>query len=92
MYRLLLESLLGLTLVEGRLRIAPCVPARWDGYSVTYRHGAATYVIQLRRAGPGETASLILDGRSVEGDSIPLADDGLEHQAACVYLTWATEA
>jgi cellobiose phosphorylase len=92
MYRLLLESLLGLTLVEERLRIAPCVPASWDGYTVTYRHGAATYVIELRRAGPGETASLTLDAASVDGESIPLADDALEHHVQCVYVTRATEA
>ncbi|MGA7438217.1 MAG: cyclic beta 1-2 glucan synthetase, partial [Luteibacter sp.] len=92
MYRLLLESLLGVTLVEGRLRIAPCVPARWAGYTVTYRHGAATYVIQLRRAGPGEKASLTLDGASIEGDSIALTDDAHERQILCVYLVRPTEA
>jgi len=92
MYRLLLESLLGVTLVEGRLRIAPCVPARWAGYTVTYRHGAATYVIELRRAGSGETALLTLDGASVDGDSIALADDAHEHQVLCVYLAQGTEA
>jgi len=86
MYRLLIESLLGFSLVEGRLRIAPRVPARWQGYAVTYRHGASTYAIELRRAGPGDAASLTLDGAVVEGDSIPLADDGGEHRVECVYL------
>ncbi|QWT21550.1 hypothetical protein KPL74_05975 [Bacillus sp. NP157] len=86
MYRLLIESLLGLSLVEGRLRIAPRVPARWEGYTMTYRHLTATYAIELRRAGPGEATSLTLDDALLEGDSLPLADDDVEHKVLCIYL------
>ncbi|WP_338039730.1 GH36-type glycosyl hydrolase domain-containing protein [Luteibacter yeojuensis] len=85
MYRLLLESLFGISLVAGRLRIVPCVPKAWAGYSVRYRYRTSIYAIELRRADPGEPASLTLDGEPVEGNSIPLSDDDLDHRVACVY-------
>ncbi|NID05648.1 cyclic beta 1-2 glucan synthetase [Luteibacter jiangsuensis] len=85
MYRLLIESLFGISLVDGRLSIVPCVPAAWDGYSVTYRHGSSTYDIELRRAHPDEAVSLTLDGEAVEGNSVQMTDDSAVHQVLCVY-------
>ena len=35
MYRLLLESLLGLRLEGERLHVAPCLPAEWPGFAIT---------------------------------------------------------
>lgn len=84
MYRLLIESLLGIRLVEGRLRITPCVPMSWEGYTVRYRHGTSTYVIALRRATAGETPCVDVDGKPAGGD-IRLVDDGREHRIDCVY-------
>src|SRR6185312_9965332 len=37
LYRLLVESLLGLTLEAGKLRLAPLLPPEWDGYELDYR-------------------------------------------------------
>jgi cellobiose phosphorylase len=85
MYRLLVESLLGLSLVEGRLRIAPCVPASWTDYEMRYRHGASLFVIDLRPARDGEGPGIHLDGAAIEGDSIALTDDGQEHRVHVVY-------
>jgi cyclic beta-1,2-glucan synthetase len=38
MYRLIVESLLGLRLAEDRLHINPCLPAAWPGYRIDYRY------------------------------------------------------
>ena len=38
MYRLALESLLGLRLEGDKLRLAPCLPASWPGFKLRYRY------------------------------------------------------
>ncbi len=38
MYRLTLETLLGITIENNQLRIAPCVPAHWQNYKIHYRY------------------------------------------------------
>ena len=38
MYRLVVESLLGLRLEGDRLRIAPCLPPEWTGFTLRYRY------------------------------------------------------
>ena len=39
MYRLIVESLLGLRLEGDKLRLAPCLPASWPGFKLRYRYG-----------------------------------------------------
>lgn len=46
MYRLILESLLGLRLDVDRLHVTPCLPAHWDGFKVHYRHRETVYHIR----------------------------------------------
>jgi cellobiose phosphorylase len=38
MYRLIIESLLGLRLTAGRLHFEPCLPADWQGFQLRYRY------------------------------------------------------
>src|SRR3546814_947301 len=47
MYRLVLESLLGLRLEGDTLRLSPCIPAGWPGYRVRYRLRHPVYPIPL---------------------------------------------
>jgi cyclic beta-1,2-glucan synthetase len=82
MYRVGLEAILGFTKRADRLSIRPCVPADWPEYSLEYRHGRSSYAIRViapalvRKSG----AAVTLDGRSLEGDEIPLVDDGERHE------------
>lgn len=82
MYRLIVESLLGLTLhVDddgARLLIRPCLPAGWKGYQVDYRFHETTYCIDIDSAG-GTAPSVTVDGERRPGSSIPLMDDGRAH-------------
>ncbi|WP_240003900.1 GH36-type glycosyl hydrolase domain-containing protein [Luteibacter sp. 9135] len=86
MYRLLVETLLGLRREGDLLRIVPRVPAAWPGYGMRYRHGGSGYVIALRPASDGEAGSVHVDGVLVSGGAIPLVDDGTEHRVEVVYL------
>ncbi len=80
LYRLILESLLGLTLEVDRLRFAPCLPAEWETYKLHYRYRETVYhvtVVQTRAA--TAALSVTLDGVEQPDNTIRLADDRQEH-------------
>jgi cellobiose phosphorylase len=49
MYRLMLESMLGLTRLPDRLQLSPRMPADWEGFTLSYRHGESVYKIRVVR-------------------------------------------
>jgi cellobiose phosphorylase len=80
MYRLILESLLGLRLEVDKLRFAPCLPADWQRFKVHYRYRETVYhitVTQPRDAGSAK--GVIVDGVQQNDTAIPLVDDRQEH-------------
>jgi cellobiose phosphorylase len=80
LYRLILESLLGLQVEANTLRLCPCLPSHWDGYTLNYRHRATLYRIQvLPTVAVGTTPAWSVDGLALEGASLDLIDDGKEH-------------
>jgi cellobiose phosphorylase len=84
MYRLILESLLGLSLDVDKLHVAPCLPAHWTGFQVHYRHRETVYhitVTQVRRDGEGPCPEprVTVDGVEQASPMIPLVDDHREH-------------
>jgi hypothetical protein len=87
MYRLVVESLLGLTLLVdddgARLLVRPCLPVGWTGYHVDYRFRETTYRIDIECAG-GASPSVTVDGELQPGASIPLLDDGRAHAVRVV--------
>jgi cellobiose phosphorylase len=80
MYRLIVESLLGLTLDAGRLRFVPCLPADWKGFTVHYRYRETVYHIAVLHTGAGIGGpGVTLDGVELGNGVIPLVDDHREH-------------
>jgi len=80
MYRLIVESLLGLRLERGRLHVEPCLPADWEGFTVHYRYRETVYHIKVVQGPAGEDeGSVTVDGIVQTEQSIPLADDHREH-------------
>ncbi len=80
MYRLIVESLLGLRLEVDKLHVAPCLPADWKGFTLHYRYRETLYHINVLqvRAGSGET-SVIVDGIEQQHRAISLVDDRQDH-------------
>jgi cellobiose phosphorylase len=80
MYRLIVESLLGLRLEVDKLYVAPCLPAAWKGFTLHYRYRETLYHINVLQvsAGNGET-SVIVDGVEQQDKTISLVDDHQEH-------------
>ena len=82
MYRLTVETLLGLRLAVDRLYLAPRVPDEWSEYRVHYRYRETFYHIVLRRSGERATriVRITLDGAVIgEDGGIPLTDDRRDH-------------
>ncbi len=86
LYRTALERLLGFRKEGSSLVLDPCIPRGWPGYEIVYRHGTARYVISVENPlGVCRGAlSLQLDGQSLTGNRIPLADDGKTHAVQLV--------
>jgi cyclic beta-1,2-glucan synthetase len=80
LYRLIVESLLGLRLEVDKLRFAPCLPADWEAFKVHYRYRETVYHIAVTQmpAGNGETR-VTVDGVAQHDQAIPLVDDRQEH-------------
>jgi cellobiose phosphorylase len=80
MYRLIVESLLGLRLEADKLRFTPCLPADWKAFKVHYRYRETVYHIAVlqTRAGNGEPR-VTVDGVERPDNMIPLVDDRQDH-------------
>ncbi|MDO8721045.1 MAG: hypothetical protein Q7J31_02320 [Syntrophales bacterium] len=80
MYRLIVESLLGLRLTADRLSFAPLLPADWEGFTVHYRYRETVYHIAVRRTQEGDGATNVtVDGAPQQDTTITLVDDHQEH-------------
>ena len=78
MYRLTVETLLGINLEVDQLRISPCIPDHWDSYKIHYRYRETIYHISVRRAGEQSGHSIcvtvdgtLLDGTGMDGNGKP---------------------
>jgi cyclic beta-1,2-glucan synthetase len=82
MYRLMLESLLGLKLEVDRLFFSPCLPPEWKGFTMHYRYRETVFHIQVEQI-PGESGEVrvSLDRIPQQDGCIPLTDDRKEHWA-----------
>jgi cyclic beta-1,2-glucan synthetase len=89
MYRLILESLLGVERVGHQLHFNPCVPDDWDGFGIAYRFGKALFRVQIvmEARGFGET-HVKLDGEESAHGYLELFDDGLEHKVEVRISRW----
>ncbi len=84
MYRLVIESLLGLRRERDRLRVEPLMPRGWDGFDLHYRHHQAVFHLHVqnlgRENGSRTVTRVACDGIDQPDKTIPLWDDQNEHQ------------
>ncbi len=98
MYRLILESLLGVKLQCDRLTFHPCVPREWAGFSISYRYRTSTYnIVCTANAEPSPPTSMnaapgaerpmqvVLDDVLQVGPWLQLADGAQTHKVRVVY-------
>ena len=85
MYRLIVESLLGLRLAVDKLHVEPRLPADWDGFTVHYRYRETLYHIKVVQGQAGEDERRVtVDGAVQREQTIPMVDDHNEHFAEVV--------
>ena len=85
MYRLMLESLLGLKREGNTLSFSPCIPKDWTSYSMSYRFGNSSYKIAFIQTlhteyGKAVATTISLDGVVQSDHAIKLLDDYREHK------------
>jgi cyclic beta-1,2-glucan synthetase len=79
-YRVAMESVLGIRRRGNRLFFRPCLPDAWKGFRLTIRFSAATYRLNLHepaRIG-GSHIALVENGRLLQGTALRLEKTG-EH-------------
>jgi cellobiose phosphorylase len=79
MYRLIVESLLGLVREGDTLRLAPCPPVDWSSYTVHYRYRRSVYHISVILVDAEPSSTLKVDGVERPDRVVPLLDDAREH-------------
>ena len=70
-YVAITQFILGIRPTYEGLMVAPVIPAKWKGFSVSRVFQGVRYNINVRRAGKGNRLRLIVDGHAVEGNVIP---------------------
>ncbi|MBN2146319.1 MAG: glycosyl transferase [Anaerolineales bacterium] len=70
------QYILGIRPTYNGLKISPAIPKKWPGFSASRRFRGTTYQIQVQRKGPGNQVTLIVDGKPIAGDVIPLPAAG----------------
>ena len=87
MYRLIVESLLGLRLEVDELHFAPCFPAHWTEFKVHYRFCETVYHITvLQTPNHDGEMTVTMDGLLIDGQEVRVTNDLKEH---FVELTFA---
>jgi cellobiose phosphorylase len=80
MYRLILESLLGMSINMDKITLEPCLPAGWKEFKISYLFRETTYRITVRQTDTAmEDASVTIDGFVRQDGVIRLVDDHQEH-------------
>jgi cyclic beta-1,2-glucan synthetase len=83
MYRLLVESLLGLRVEADVLSIAPCLPPDWTTFKLQYRYRETVYHITVTQSTDGGSSQrMSVDGVDVGNPRISLVDDRQDHRIA----------
>ena len=70
------QSILGIRPTYAGLQIAPVIPSGWPGFSARRVFRGVTYHIEVERAGTGNRPTLVVDGRQIAGDVVPLPPTG----------------
>ena len=68
------------------LVVDPCIPSSWPEFRVTRRFRNATYCIEVKNPNGvcNGVSKMRVDGAEVEGNMIPLFEDGKSHQVEVV--------
>jgi cellobiose phosphorylase len=75
-YVAITQWLLGIRPDYNGLLVAPVIPVEWTGFKVTRIFRGTTFHISVIRTGRGNHVNLIVDGKAVDGNVVPLPPAG----------------
>jgi len=77
-YQAATQYILGVRAGYGGLVIDPCIPAAWDGFTVTRRFRGAEYVIQVHNPEHVSKGVMRIDinGQTMKGNRVPISPPG----------------
>ena len=80
------QYILGIKPEYDGLMIDPAIPQSWDGYKITREFRGDVYQITIENPNHVSTgvAKLVVDGKEVAGNIIPVAGDGNTHEVTVV--------
>jgi cellobiose phosphorylase len=78
LYRLILESLLGISINIDKMTFNPCLPADWKEFKIRYLFQETSYQITVRQT-EAQTAVITVDGLERQDQTIHLINDHQEH-------------
>jgi cellobiose phosphorylase len=70
-YVAITQYILGIRPAYDGLMVAPVIPSKWKGFSVSRVFQGVRYNIKVRREGKGNRVQLVVDGRVITGNVIP---------------------
>lgn len=80
------QWILGIKPEYDGLKIDPCIPKDWDGYTVSRLYRGATYVIDVKN--PDHVSSgikkITVDGAEIDGNILPVFNDAKEHKVEVI--------
>jgi len=70
------------------LMVDPCIPAEWKGFNVTRQFRGTTYHIEVKNPNGSMkgVSSIKIDGKTVEGNIIPLMLAGATYKVEVVMI------
>lgn len=85
MYRLIIESLLGLHLDVDKLRFNPRPPSDWPFFKMHYRFRETFYHITVNNSGSGKAIKMLsIDGVAQTEHVVTLVDDKANHEVLII--------
>ncbi len=80
------QAILGIKPEYDGLRVDPCIPAEWEGYTVSRVYRGITYIIKISNPNHVQQgiSSILVDGNILEGSVLPLFEAGSRHEVEVV--------
>ena len=76
-YVAITQWILGIRPTYDGLQVAPVIPGGWGGFEASRTYRGVRYLIRVEREGPGNQVRLEMDGVPLEGNVLPLPDEGI---------------
>jgi cyclic beta-1,2-glucan synthetase len=81
MYRIAIESILGLRFRGNVITLSPCISSKWSGFEVRFRRGSTNWTVRILNPDGVEhgVKHVRVDSRQIDRCDIEMLDDGRDH-------------